>query len=76
STEKKKLEVGTEGTMFPWTYVEDDKIVGFEADIMAEISKRTGYEIEMKAMDWSGLFGNLDAKRVDTVANIVTITDE
>ena len=56
--------------------MEDDKIVGFEADIMAEISKRTGYEIEMKAMDWSGLFGNLDAKRVDTVANIVTITDE
>ena len=25
STEKKKLEVGTEGTLFPWTYVEDDK---------------------------------------------------
>lgn len=76
STEKKTLVAGTEGTMFPWTYVEDNKIVGFEADIIAEISKRTGYDIEMKAMDWSGLFGNLDAKRVDTVANIVTITDE
>ena len=76
STEKKTLVAGTEGTMFPWTYVEDNKIVGFGADIIAEISKRTGYDIEMKAMDWSGLFGNLDAKRVDTVANIVTITDE
>lgn len=27
STEKKTLVAGTEGTMFPWTYVEDNKIV-------------------------------------------------
>ena len=62
--------------MFPWTYTEDDKIVGFEADIVAEISERTGHKITLEAIEWSGLFGSLDAGRIDTVANIVTINDE
>ncbi len=75
-TEKSALTAGTEGTMFPWTYTEDDQIVGFEADIIAEISERTGREITMEAIEWSGLFGSLDAGRIDTVANIVTINDE
>lgn len=55
-TEKSALTAGTEGTMFPWTYTEDDQIVGFEADIIAEISERTGREIT-GAIEWSGLFG-------------------
>ena len=73
---KKTLKVATEGNMYPWTYTENGKIVGYEADMMEEISKRTGYEIEMEAVDWSGIFGALDAGRVDTIADIITITDE
>ena len=74
---KKVLKVATEATMWPWTYTDDDgKIAGFEADIMAEVSKRTGHEIQMEAVNWSGIFGALDSGRVDTIANIITITDE
>ena len=73
---KKTIKVATEGNMYPWTYTEDGKIVGFEPDIMEEISKRTGYEITLEAVDWSGIFGALDSGRVDTIANIMTITDE
>ena len=62
--------------MYPWTYTEDGKIVGYEADIMEEIGKRTGYDIELEAVDWSGIFGALDSGRVDTIADIITITDE
>ncbi len=73
---KKTLKVATEGNMYPWTYTEDGKIVGYEADIMEEIGKRTGYDIELEAVDWSGIFGALDSGRVDTIADIITITDE
>lgn len=76
SGEKKTLKVATEGSMYPWTYTENGEIVGYEADIMAEISKRTGYTIELEAIDWSGIFGALDSGRVDTIADIITITDE
>lgn len=73
---KKTLKVATEGNMYPWTFTEDGEIVGYEADIMAEISERTGYEIELEAVDWSGIFGALESGRVDTIADIITITDE
>lgn len=74
--EKKELTVATEGSMYPWTYTEDGEIVGYEADIMKEISERTGYEITLEAEDWDGIFGSLDAGRVDTIADIITITEE
>lgn len=73
---QKTIKVATEGNMYPWTYTEDGKIVGYEADIMDEISKRTGYDIKLEAIDWSGIFGALDSGRVDTIADIITITDE
>ena len=62
---QKTIKVATEGNMYPWTYTEDGKIVGYEADIMDEISKRTGYDIKLEAIDWSGIFGALDSGRVD-----------
>lgn len=73
---KKTLKVATEGSMYPWTFTEDGEIAGYEADIMAEMEKRTGYTIELEAIDWSGIFGALDAGRADTIADIITITDE
>ncbi len=76
TSEKRVLHVGTEGNMFPWTYTEDNKVVGFEADILNEIGERLGYEIDMQTIKWSGLFGSLDSGRLDTVANIVTINPE
>lgn len=76
SETKGTLIAGTEGTMIPWTYMDGDEVVGFEADMMKEVSKRTGYEIEMKPIEWAGLFGSLDSDRIDLVANIVTINEE
>lgn len=73
---KKTLKVATEGNMYPWTYTENGKIVGYEADMMEEISKRTGYEIEMEAVDWSGIFGALDAGRVDTIEQLLKLLEK
>lgn len=76
TSDGKTLTVATEGNMYPWTFTEDGEIVGYEADIMKEISERTGYDIQLEAIDWSGIFGALDSGRVDTIADIITITDE
>lgn len=70
------IKAGTEGTMFPWTYMEGEKVVGLEADMAEEIGKRIGKKIELEPIEWSGLFGSLDSNRIDTVANIVTVNDE
>lgn len=70
------LKIGTEADMFPWTYMEDGNIVGFEADIMSEVGKRIGADIEMEAIEWESLYGSLDSERISSIASIVTITEE
>ena len=76
SSAEKELVAGTEGVMIPWTYMENEKLIGFEPDLCAEIGERIGYDITLEPIEWSGLFGAFDAGRIDFVANIVTINEE
>lgn len=75
-SERRVLHLGTEGTMPPWTYMEGDKLVGFEPDICEEIAKRLDCDVELQKVKWTGLFGMLDSERLDSIANIITITPE
>lgn len=70
------IKAGTEGSIFPWAYTENNEIIGFDPDIINEISKRIGKDIQLEAIEWAGLFGSFDSGRIDTVANIVTINEE
>lgn len=70
------LKAATEACIYPWTFTEDGEIKGFEADMMKEITKRTNYDIQMSAVEWSGIFGALDSGRVSTIASLITINDE
>lgn len=70
------IRVAMSGGYFPFTFVKADKLQGFEVDFMNEIGKRTGDEIEFVTMSFSGLIGALQAGRIDTVANQITITPE
>lgn len=76
TTGKKTVRIATEATEYPWTYTKDDEIVGYEADVINEIAKRCGFEVEWEIVDWDGIFGMLESGKVDTIASIVTITDE
>ena len=64
------------GQYFPFTFVEQDVLKGFDVDVMKAIGKEMGREIQFQTANFSGLFGMLGAGRIDTVANQITITDE
>lgn len=64
------------GQYFPFTFVEQDELKGFEIDIMNAVGKEIGREIIFQTASFSGLFGMLKTGRIDTVANQITITDE
>lgn len=64
------------GQYFPFTFVEQDTLKGFEVDVMDAIAKEMGREVEYQTAAFSGLFGMLGAGRIDTVANQITITEE
>ena len=70
------IRVGMSGGYFPFTFVQQDELQGFEVDFMREVAERTGDTVEFSTMSFSGLIGALEAGRIDTVANQITITPE
>ncbi|MBU3029158.1 amino acid ABC transporter substrate-binding protein [Paracoccus marinaquae] len=70
------IRVGMSGGYFPFTFTKADELQGFEVDFMNAVAEVTGDEVEFVTMSFSGLIGALEANRIDTVANQITITPE
>ena len=70
------IRVGMSGGYFPFTFVRQDKLPGCEVDVMNAVAAETGDTAEFNTMAFSGLIGALEAGRLDTVANQITITPE
>ncbi len=70
------IRVGMSGGYFPFTFVQQDVLQGFEVDVARAIAEQTGDDVEFVTMSFSGLVGALEARRIDTIANQITITPE
>ncbi|GAA3550020.1 amino acid ABC transporter substrate-binding protein [Zobellella aerophila] len=70
------IKVGMSGRYFPFTFVKQDELQGFEVDVWNEIGKRAGHDVEFVTANFSGLFGMLETGRIDTISNQITITPE
>lgn len=70
------LRVGMSGGYFPFTFVKLDELQGFEVDVMNAVGEQAGLDVTFETMAFSGLIGALDAGRIDTIANQITITPE
>ena len=70
------IRVGMSGGYFPFTFVRQDVLQGFEVDFMNAVAAETGDEVVFETMSFSGLVGALEARRIDTIANQITITPE
>ncbi|WP_458525508.1 amino acid ABC transporter substrate-binding protein [Onishia taeanensis] len=70
------LKVGMSGGYFPFTFVEQDVLQGFEVDVLEAVAGEMGVEVQFVTANFSGLFGMLESGRIDTIANQITITDE
>lgn len=69
--------VATDTTLIPMSFVNDkSQIAGFEPDLMQAIADRAGFDIELTAVDWPGLFGGLITRKFDMVISSVTILPE
>jgi polar amino acid transport system substrate-binding protein len=72
-----KITVATDATWPPMEYVDENKnIVGFDIDLVNEIAKAAGFEVEIKNTAWDGIFAGLAAGNYQAIASSVTITDE
>lgn len=74
--ENDTLVVGMSGGYFPFTFVNQNELQGFEVDVMNAVGEEAGLDIEFETMSFSGLVGALETGRIDTIANQITITPE
>lgn len=73
----KEITIATEARYAPFEYVDNGKIVGYDADLMAYVLKSLP-EAKVKQLDlpFQGLLPGLDAKRFDMVVTAVTINKD
>ncbi len=76
SASAETLRVGMSGGYFPFTFTEQGELKGFEVDFMRAVGEKIGADVEFTTMSFSGLVGALEANRIDTIANQITITPE
>lgn len=74
--ENKKLYVGTNAEYPPFEYLEGDKITGFDIELIEQIAKIIGKDIEIKNMTFDGLLPALQAKTIDLVIAGMVPTEE
>lgn len=76
-TVKEKIYVvGTNAEYPPFEYLENDKIVGLDAEIIAAIAEKTGIQYKWANQNFDGLIPALQSKKVDIVIAGMSITQE
>lgn len=73
---KKTIYVGTNAEFQPFEYLDNGVIVGFDVDLINEIAKLTGKEIEIKNIAFDGLLPALQSKKLDIIIAGMTATED
>lgn len=71
------LKVATPGTLYPTSFYNDEnKLVGYEIDMMNEIGERLDVEIEYQEIGVAEAFTSVDSGKVDVAVNNFDTTKE
>jgi len=68
--------VGTNAEFMPFEYLDKNKIIGFDIDLLDAISKETGLEFKIQDMAFDGLLPALQTKKIDMVIAGMSATPE
>lgn len=71
-----QIRVGTEGTYPPFSYKEGGDLTGYDVEVMRAVAEQAGWDAEFVETTWDTIFPALDAGRIDTIANQVTINPD
>lgn len=75
--QKEKMVVGTSADWPPYESVDaSGEIVGYDMDIIREIGKRLGIEVEVQDIGFDGLIAALQEGKVDVVISSMQYTEE
>lgn len=70
------LTVGVSADYAPFEFFKDGEIVGFDIDLMKEITNRLGKNVHFKDMSFEAILGSLVTHRIDAAISSITPTPE
>ena len=71
-----KLVMATSPDFPPFEYLEGDKVVGIEVEIMELVAKDLGVELVIEQMDFDSVLPGVQAGKFDVGVSGITVTDE
>lgn len=72
----KSIYVGTNPEFFPFEYLENGEMKGFDVELMEKIGEKIGKEIKWKDMAFDGLLPALQSNKLDVIIAGMTATDD
>jgi His/Glu/Gln/Arg/opine family amino acid ABC transporter permease subunit len=72
------VKVGTEGTYPPFSFHDQksNDLTGYDIDVIKAVAKKAGWKLQFVETTFDAIFAALDAKRIDVIANQVTLNPE
>lgn len=70
------LVVGTNAEFPPYSFMQDRKIIGFDIEVVNEVAKRLGKDIQLRDMPFDALIPEVILGHVDLVAAGISYTEE
>lgn len=75
TVEPGNLTIAFSGDM-PGTGYQDSKMVGYDGEILQQISEKLGMKVKPALMEWSGTIASVQARRVDVMAGTMGWTEQ
>ena len=72
----KKLRAGVYSGAFPFAYVSNRDLIGFDVEMLIRFAQKYGYQISFQDMNFAGLIGALSSGKVDIISSCIGITEE
>jgi cystine transport system substrate-binding protein len=71
------VRVGTEGTHPPFSFHDPRTadLTGYDIEVVKAIAEKAGWRLEFVETQWDAIFPALDARRIDVIANQVSVND-
>lgn len=70
------IKLATNSSCEPFVYYKNNKIVGFEIDLLNRIAQKLGYGLEIIDMDFSAIIPAVVSGKADIAASCISITAE
>ena len=75
TVEPGSLTIAFSGDM-PGTGYQDSRMVGYDGEILQQISEKLGLKVKPALMEWSGTIASVQSKRVDVMAGTMGWTEQ